>query len=96
MKKYFRGFIQLPFEKAFPGVTEKAVQVTIAGGSTCANDWHEWFPKSQLIIGEPNNIGWAEVLIPFWIIKQKTNMPPRDYFRRIREIELDGADIVER
>lgn len=32
---------------------------------------HEWFPLSQLKIGEFNDCGWAELEIPDWILKQK-------------------------
>lgn len=97
MKKYFRGWITLPLESHLPAVTDKAVAITIAGGFTTANDTIEWFPKSQIIIGEPNEWGNAEILIPYWIMKKKRNNP-RDLFYRMREIEAyNGEDeIVER
>jgi hypothetical protein len=98
MKKYFRGYTSLPLEKVFPAVTEKAIAVTIAGGVTTANDRIEWFPKSQLIIGEANEVGNAEILIPYWLVKQKTNHDPTDLFRRMREIgKYNGeSEIIER
>lgn len=95
--KYFRGWVSLPLERFFPAVTEKAVAITIAGGYTTANDKIAWFPKSQLIIGEPNEYGNAEMLIPYWLIKQKCNNPC-DYFERLREISAYNGEpyIVER
>ncbi len=98
MKKFFRGYTTLPLEKSFPAVTEKAVAVTIAGGVTTARDRVEWLPKSQLIIGEPNEAGNAEILIPYWLVKSKTNFDPTDLFRRMREIgKYNGEnEIVER
>lgn len=98
MKKYFRGWTSLPLEKFFPAVTEKAIAVTIAGGYTDANDRIIWLPKSQLIIGEPNEVGNAEILIPYWLVKQKTNFDPADLFERMREIgKYNGErEIVER
>lgn len=97
MKKYFRGFVSLPIEDHFPAVTEKAVAFTVAGGATTANDTYTWFPKSQLMIGEPNEVGNAEILIPYWLIKNKSTNP-REYFHRLREVgEFNGeAYIVER
>lgn len=97
MKKYFRGWTTLPLETHMPAVTDKAVAITIAGGATTANDTIEWFPKSQLIIGEPNEYGNAEILIPYWLMKQKRNNP-FDLFNRMREIEgYNGEkEIVER
>ena len=98
MKQYFKGYVCLPLEKFVPRVTEKAIAFTIAGGYTTANDKIEWFPKSQIIIGEPNDVGVAEILIPYWIIKQKTTSYPVDYFERIREIRTGSGEkiVVER
>lgn len=97
MKKYFRGWVSLPLEKYVPNVTEKAVAFTVAGGYTTLNDTYEWFPKSQLVIGEPNECGNAEILIPYWLIKQKSRNP-EDFFSRLREIgQYNGEHyIVER
>ena len=96
MKKYFRGWITLPLEKHVPSVTEKAVAFTVAGGCTTANDSYAWFSKSQLIIGEPNECGNTEILIPYWLIRQKS-MNPVDFYRRLREIgRYNGQEIVER
>ena len=96
-KKYFRGWISLPLERYTPACTEKAVALTVAGGYTAANDHYEWFPKSQLIIGEPNEYGNAEVLIPYWLIKQKSNNAV-DFFHRLREIGTYNGEpeIIER
>ena len=88
MKKYYKGMISLPLQDYVPQVTEKAICFTVAGGYTCANDTFEWFPKSQIIIGEPNDVGNAEIFIPCWLFRSKMIDA-----HRIREIELD--DIVE-
>lgn len=91
--KYYRGFISTPIEHYVPAITEKAIAFTIAGGYTTANDSYKWFPKSQIKIGTPNEVGNAEILIPYWMIK-KANIDPH----RIREIGgYNGEDdIVER
>lgn len=93
-KKYFRGWTTLPLERTFPVVTDKAIAITIAGGYTTANDRVEWFPKSQLLIGEPNECGNAEILIPYWLMKQKSSNPT-DFFFRIREIgSYNGENVI--
>ena len=80
-------------ERSFPAVTAKAVAVTVAGGYTCANDYHQWIPKSQIKVGEPNEYGNAEILIPVWLLRKKGID-----FHRIREINGHSGepDIVER
>ena len=88
MAKYYKGWTSLPIENYVPRVTDKAICLTVAGGYTCANDTYEWFPKSQIIIGEANDVGNAEVLIPAWLFRSKGIDP-----YRIREIEMD--EIVE-
>lgn len=95
--KYFRGWVSLPLEKHLPSVTEKAVAFTVAGGLTTANDSFTWFPKSQLVIGEPNEYGNAEMLIPYWLIRQKSSNPV-DFYHRLREIEQYNGEneIIER
>ncbi len=91
--KYYRGFISTPVEKFLPRVTEKAYCFTIAGGYTTANDYYTYFPKSQVKIGEPNEVGNAEILIPMWLIRNKGIDR-----RRIREIGTYNGedDVVER
>lgn len=98
MKKYYRGCIGTPIDKYLPRVTEKAIAFTVAGGYTTANDKITYFPKSQIIIGEPNEFGNAEILIPYWLIRQKSYGNPTEYFRRLREVDspFDGDEIVER
>ena len=95
--KYFRGWVSLPIEDHVPAVSDKGICFTIAGGYTTANDTFSWFPKSQVKIGEPNDVGNAEILIPYWLVSKKTNNA-RDFFSRIREIcAYNGEDyIVER
>ena len=91
--KYYRGWISTPIEDHVPASTEKAICLTIAGGFTAANDTREWFPKSQILIGEPNEVGNAEILIPMWLLKRKGIDR-----RRIREVEIYNGenDVVER
>lgn len=92
--KYFRGHISLPLEKFFPAVSEKAICFTVAGGYTTANDTYTWFPKSQVVIGEPNDVGNAEILIPYWLMKQKSGKPV-DFFYRLREVDgYNGEPVV--
>lgn len=95
--KYFRGWISTPVERFCPGVTEKAICFTVAGGYTTANDTRVWFPKSQIKIGTPNECGNAEILVPCWLISKKAQNAS-DFFCRLREIgQYNGADyIVER
>lgn len=89
MKKYYVGSCGLPLERYFPRVTEKAIAVTVSGGYTSINDTITYFPKSQLIIGEPNEYGNANIYIPVWLMRQK-NID----IRRLVEIDSVG-DIVE-
>lgn len=88
MKKYYKGWITLPIENYVPQVTEKAICFTVAGGATTANDTYEWFPKSQIVIGEPNDVGNADIYIPVWLFRSKCI----DAYR-IRE--CDFVEIVE-
>ena len=89
MKKYYKGWITLPMEHYLPATTDKAIALTVSGGYSTANDTLAWFPKSQIIVGEANEVGNAEVLIPVWILKQKGIDP-----LRIREMDL--YETVER
>ena len=71
MKQYFRGWTRLPLEERFR-VAEKAIAIPVDWGHWGANHMTvEWFPKSQIIIGEPNQYGNAEILIPMWLLRQK-------------------------
>ena len=90
MKKYYKGWITTPIENYVPASTDKAIALTVAGGYTDANDEYAWFPKSQIIIGKPNEYGNAYVFIPVWLFKSKHIDP-----RRIREIECLGDEVVE-
>lgn len=96
--KYFRGWVSLPIENHVPAVSDKAICFTIAGGYTTANDTFSWFPKSQVKIGEPNECGNAEILIPYWLVSKKAPYTATEYFARIREIcgYIGEPDIVER
>lgn len=67
MKQYFKGTVG-----TFAGESEKAFALTNGHGAWGRNNaTHEWFPKSQCIIGEPNEYGWRDILIPCWLMKQK-------------------------
>ena len=96
--KYFRGWVSTPVENFLPATTDKALCFTVAGGYTTANDTYRWFPRSQVKIGEANEYGNAEILIPYWLIRKSTNMKPDEFFTRLREIgQFNGEDyIVER
>ena len=87
--KYYRGWVGTPIERYLPRVTDKAYCFTYAGGATTANDTYTYFPKSQVKIGEPNEYGNAEILIPLWLIKNKGNgFDPY----RLREVELFNGE----
>jgi len=88
MSKYYKGWITTPIENYVPAISEKAVCMTVAGGYTCANDTYTWFPKSQIIISEPNEYKNAYVYIPLWLFRKKGIDP-----QRIRELE--AGEIVE-
>ena len=91
MTKYYKGHITLPIERYLPKVTEKAICLTVACGYTGANDRYEWFPKSQIIISEPNEVGNAEILIPVWLFRSKQISADS-----IRECDFNPYEIIER
>ena len=55
--------------------TEKSFALEFRGGYTAINDWIEYFPKSQCIFTEPNDIGNFTVLIPVWMFARKKLNP---------------------
>lgn len=70
MKKYYEyGF-------APSGETDKAYcfDFSLNGINTVT---HEWFPKSQCILGEQNEVGNRIIWIPAWLISQKNINPQR-------------------
>ena len=70
--KYYRALVQ-----EFRAETEKAYAITVFDGFAGRHDDVKWLPKSQLEVGEPNECGWKEVLIPAWLINKnhiKINM----------------------
>ncbi len=93
MKRYYRLAIHENTVKSHTSASGKAIHFTISNGYTSANDTTEWFPLSQLIIGNPNECGWCEILIPLWILKQKNIS-----YSRLRELEVWTGEehIVER
>ena len=86
--KYYKGWITTPIENYLPRVSKKAIGLTYAGGYTTINDRVIYFPKSQIIIGEPNSAGNAPILIPVWLFKANGLDS-----RRIREVAFD--EVVE-
>lgn len=49
----------------------KAIYFTHSYGGFNSGKSFEWFPLSQLTIGNFNDVGWATIDIPDWILKQK-------------------------
>lgn len=67
MKKYMKAVVG-----TFAGESDKAFALTNGHGAWGRqNATHDWFPKSQCIIGEANEYGWREILVPYWLMKQK-------------------------
>lgn len=50
----------------------KAIYFTHSFGGFNTGKSIQWFPLSQLKIGEFNDVDWAELEIPDWILKQKS------------------------
>ena len=94
MKKYYRGWTTV---KELPKGTEKAIPLTLAKANPLENVII-WIPKSQIIIGEPNQYGNAEILIPLWVLysngirfRFKTKV-----FQEIEEYQDGSPNIIER
>lgn len=87
MKKYYRGYTALPFDTE----TEKAIGFTVSNGYFGrGHDSHIWLPKSQVIVGEANEVGNALILIPAWLL-DKNNID----FYRINEIRIGNGEDSE-
>ena len=87
MKKYYVGYIALPFEVE----TEKAVAFTVSHGHIGrGHDTPLWLPKSQLEIGEPNEVNIAEIKIPAWLL-DKNNVN----FYKINEVRTGNGEDTE-
>lgn len=89
MKKYFKGWISSPVERYLPRVTEKAVAFTYLSKHGAADGRLVYFPKSQVVFDDVNDVGNIAVYIPCWLFKSK-NLDPR----QLDEFNSDG-DIVE-
>jgi len=53
--------------------TEKAFPLEISVGAWSGKgNYRIWIPRSQCeVVSEPNEVGWAEVLIPNWIFTKQ-------------------------
>ncbi len=91
-KKFYKGWITLPLETSVPALTEKAIAFTVAGGYSTANDTLQWFPRSIVKIGEPNEHGNADIFIPVWFVAKNGLWKKME---RIREVQFTNMDIVE-
>lgn len=95
MKKYYRGWTTL---SELPNGTEKAIPLEIAMPSPLDHRI-VWIPRSQIIIGEPNQYGNAEVLIPLWLLYSNgicLYKHPAKLFRDIEEYGDGSPRFVER
>lgn len=70
MKKYYQFGV---YEGALS--VGKAWCFDYAGGATGLNDTKVFFPKSQCIETEPNDLGNKQLLIPTWLFR-KNNLDP--------------------
>lgn len=67
------------------GETDKAVAFDYDHGHYGTGHLsHKWFPKSQLIIGEENEVGLRSVLIPKWLLDKNDIDPHRLYDLRFQ------------
>jgi len=80
-KKYYKFGIYAGFQIE----TEKAYGVIYAGGCTTMNDEVIYFPKSQITISEPNEVGNKIAYIPKWLFITKTIEP-----NRLRDLSFHG------
>lgn len=48
----------------------KAIYFTARFGTSQIHDRPVWFPMSQLKIGKFNDVGWAIIEIPDWLIRK--------------------------
>jgi len=70
MTQYFK------FESFVPrGETEKAYAFQLYSGRFGGNDEFSWFPKSAVIVSEPNQYGNSTCMIAKWIFKSKNIRP---------------------
>lgn len=88
--KYYKGLIH---ENTLKQGTKKAVCLDIDDGRwSSRRDKKFWLAKSVCIIGDRNECGWHEILIPYWLLR-KNNI---DY-SRILDINFahDGKLFVD-
>lgn len=92
MAKYYKGWTTLPIERYVTASTDKAICFTVAGGYSTSNDTKLWIPRSVLTIGEPNEVGNADVYLPMWFVAKRGI---RKQVERIRDIDFIEVDIDE-
>jgi hypothetical protein len=85
MTKYLLGMIHENTLKQ--GNSEKAFYVSVDDGRFLSDrNKHFWIPRSVCEIGNPNDVGWCEILVPLWIFDNK-----RVDYNRIVEINFGIA-----
>ena len=68
---YYRGATHVPLDNNFK-TTEQSVCFEVATDYYDTSKRIEvWFPKSQQVIKRPDRTGFAEILIPLWLIREK-------------------------
>lgn len=72
MKQYYEFGMFNPASE-----TEKAYSFEFSGGVTSINNFYAWFPKSQCVVSEPNEVGNKTILIPVWLFNKKSLDPYR-------------------
>ena len=90
MKTFFSGIIH---DITLKHGTDKAFFVDIESGRMGAARNHKlWIPRSVCIIGDANENGWHEILIPQWFFNKN-----RVDYHRISEIQFgyNGKLIVQ-
>ena len=83
MKKYLKGRIHSDTLHNHTSASGKAFYVSIWDGRWVSHERenHVWLPLSQVEIGEPNECGWCEILVPLWLFTKN-----RINYDRIEEI----------
>lgn len=88
MSVYFKGMIHSDTIKNHQ--TEKAFYVDIDDGRWGSRrNKHMWIPKSICKIGDPNEVGWCEILVPAWFFKKN-----RVEYQRVLDISWNSIEEV--
>ena len=86
MATFFKGMVHI--DTINNHSTEKAFYVSINDGRFSNNRYGMlWLPKSKCIVGQANEVGWCEILVPAWIFDKNRV----DYHR---VLEIQWTDIV--